>query len=265
MRRYLEALVARAYGEIHETRRPVRLAPWRFLTRAFPRAFRRRGRAFALAAAFTAAGAAFGGLAVVLDPQARAALMPFPHLMQHPSERVAAEESADRDRMRGARASFSAALSTHNTRVAILCFALGVTWGLGTALVLFFNGVLLGAVALDYLQAGQPAFLFGWLLPHGAVEIPAFLIAGQAGLVLAGALLGWGDRTPLPGRLRSIGPDLGALFAGLTALLLWAGLVESFLSQVHEPFLPYALKIGFGVVEGVLLLLFLLLAGRRRA
>ena len=263
MRRYLEALVSRAYGEIHETRRAVRVAPWRFLTRAFPRAFRRHAGAFALAAALTAAGTAFGGLAVALDPQAKAALMPFPQLLDHPSARVEAEEAAPVDRLQGARATFSATLSTHNTRVAIFCFALGITWGIGTAIVLFFNGALLGAVAFDYVQAGHAGFLFGWLLPHGAVEIPALLIAGQSGLVLAGALLGWGDRTPLPARLRAVGADLGALLAGLATLLVWAGLVESFLSQYHEPFLPYGLKIGFGIVEGVLLGSFLLLAGRR--
>ena len=44
---------------------------------------------------------------------------------------------------------------------------------------------ILGAVAVDYVADGQTRFLLGWLLPHGAIEIPAILIAGQAGLVLA--------------------------------------------------------------------------------
>ena len=41
--RYLEGLVARAYGEIHETRtKAKRLNPWRWFVETFPRAFRRR-------------------------------------------------------------------------------------------------------------------------------------------------------------------------------------------------------------------------------
>ena len=65
-------------------------------------------------------------------------------------------------------------------------------WGVGTIVMLFYNGVILGAVTVDYIRAGQTKFLAGWLLPHGAVEIPSILIAGQAGLVLALALIGWG-------------------------------------------------------------------------
>ena len=45
-------------------------------------------------------------------------------------------------------------------------------------------------------------------------------------------------------------------------MLVWAGLVESFVSQYHQPVLPYALKIGFGVCELAALTAFLGWAGR---
>ena len=109
-----------------------------------------------------------------------------------------------------------------------------MTWGVGTIIVLFYNGIILGAIVLDYMRAGQTLFLLGWLLPHGAVEIPAILIAGQAGLVLARALIGWGKRTPLRARLRTIGADLVTLTCGAALLLIWAGIVEAFLSQYHR-------------------------------
>jgi len=264
IRAHLESLVSRAYGEIHETRlTAARFAPWRYLTVTFPRAFRRRRAAFAAAIVCTVAGALFGGLALLLDDGARDTLLPFSHLQQHPGARVAEAEGAIADELKGSRTSFSAFLSTHNTRVAIFCLALGVTWGLGTAILLFANGVLLGAVVVDYVRAGQTPFLVGWLLPHGAVEIPAIVMAGQAGLALAGALIGWNDSEALRPRLRRVGPDLMALSAGIAVLLLWAGFVESFLSQYHEPVIPYAVKIAFGAVEMVGLILFLGLAGRR--
>ena len=44
---------------------------------------------------------------------------------------------------------------THNTKVAILTLALGLTWGVGTLIMLFYNGVILGAVAVDYVMAGE--------------------------------------------------------------------------------------------------------------
>ena len=46
-------------------------------------------------------------------------------------------------------------------------------------------------------------------------------------------------------------------------MLVWAGLVEAFVSQYHEPVLPYALKIAFGIVEAFLLILFLSRAGKQ--
>lgn len=265
IRGYLEALVARAYGEIHESRaRADHLSPARLLARDFPRAFRRHIGAFFLACLIALGGAALGGLAVVADPDAREAVLPADLAANRPTGRVRDEESRLEDRLHDTRSTFSAALATHNIRVAFLCLALGVTWGIGTALLIFYNGIILGAVAADYVGAGQTTFLLGWLLPHGAIEIPAFLIAGQAGLVLAGALIGRGEAAPAAVRLRRAGRDLVALAAGLVVLLVWAGIVEAFLSQYHEPVLPYAVKIAFGIAEAILLAAFLVFVGRRR-
>ena len=44
-------------------------------------------------------------------------------------------------------------------------------------------------------------------------------------------------------------------------MLVWAGIVEAFLSQYHEPVIPYGMKIAFGLVEAALLTLFLARAG----
>jgi uncharacterized membrane protein SpoIIM required for sporulation len=134
----------------------------------------------------TLVGCAFGGFAVALDPGSKAVLMPFSHLQGDPRERVAKEEKAEKDPLADSKTTFSAYLMTHNTKVSILTLALGVTWGFGTLVMLFYNGVILGAVSVDYILAGQTKFLAGWLLPHGSFEIPAILIAGQAGLILGG-------------------------------------------------------------------------------
>jgi len=260
LRRYLESLVGRAYAEIHETRDSrLRFRPIKYFVNRFPAAFCRRISAFWLAAAIMLAGSLFGGFAVTLDDEAKLALVPqqFAHLMQDPSDRVAEEESATSDRMAGQKATFSSFLMANNIRVAILSLALGATWGIGTLFILFYNGVILGMVAADYVAAGEIVFLLGWLLPHGVIEIPALLIGGQAGLVLARALIGRGDRTPLGKRVRAIGGDLCALVFGLAVLLVWAGLIEAFLSQYHYPVVPYWAKIGFGGLEFLVLVLLL--------
>jgi uncharacterized membrane protein SpoIIM required for sporulation len=100
-------------------------------------------------------------------------------------------------------------------------------------------------------------------LPHGSFEIPAILIAGQAGLLLGRALIGRGTRKHLAERLRGISSDLVTLIGGVGVLLIWAGLVESFFSQYHEPVVPYAAKIAFGLVELIVLCLFLWKSGSK--
>lgn len=260
---YLETLAAKAYSEIHETRRrstPLALANW-FL-RTFPRTFRRHANPFLLALAVTLAGAAFGAGALLLDPDAKEILIPFPHLAGDPAERVRTEETQTGEAIpEGRMAAFSARLMTHNTRVSIGALALGMTFGLGTLILLLGNGIILGAVICDYVLAGETAFLIGWLLPHGAIEIPAILLAGQGGLILGRALMGWGTPHALRTRLRHVTADLTTLIFGVAILLIWAGLIEAFFSQYHEPLLPYPLKIAFGLAELALLILFLTRAG----
>lgn len=265
LRQYLEALVARAYGQIHETRgHGWQARMWRWFTVSFPTAFRRRRREFALSSALFLLGAAFGVFALAIDPTAKDSLVGFGHLKQTPAERVAKEEEAQKkgDALSGRKTTFSAELMTHNTRVAYFTAAMGMTWGFGTAISLFYNGVVLGAVGYDYVTAGFTRFLLGWLLPHGSVEIPAILLGGQAGLVLAGALLRRRERRRFSERFRQAMPDVLHLLGGLSILLVWAGIMEAFFSQYHEPVLPYDLKIAVGVIELVGLFYFLFRAGR---
>ena len=67
----------------------------------------------------------------------------------------------------------------------------------------------------------------------------------------------------LAGRLRAIRKDLVTLIGGIALLLVWAGIVEAFFSQYHEPVVPYAAKITFGVIQLTALAAYLGLCGRQ--
>src|SRR5438445_287994 len=69
----------------------------------------------------------------------------------------------------------------------------------------------------------------------------------------------------LRARLRQVSRDLVTLIFGVAVLLVWAGFVEAFLSQYHEPIIPYWAKILFGAVELCLLALFLAKSGGKPA
>jgi len=263
--RYLEALVARAYGVIHSLdRRRTRFAPLKWFFGTFPRTFRKHFAAFILSCAAILAGTAFGGAMFLIDSDSKETLIPamFAHTYQSPSERVAQEEARDEDRMAGQKNTFASMLMANNIRVSMLALALGLTFGIGTLTMLFYNGVILGVIVVDYIADGQGVFLTGWLLPHGSVEIPAILLAAQAGFIVSSAMIGYGTRDCLKARMRRAVSPVTTLIFGVAILLVWAGIIESFLSQYHHPVIPYSLKIAFGAVQLTLLALFLGLSGR---
>jgi uncharacterized membrane protein SpoIIM required for sporulation len=263
-KQYLERLVARAYSELYYAP-PTRSTFWqprrwlRIFT-AFPEAFRRQRRYFALSLLITLLGCALGGLAVRFDPTAVDVLLPADYL-RNPGERVHNEEEGKELAPKSAQmeAAFSAHLIKHNIQVALLAAALGVTFGIGTALLLFENGVLLGAVAVRYTQQGFGLFVSAWLMPHGVFEIPSILIAGQAGFYLARIML----RRKEDRNVRESMTEWLLLIAGLALMLVWAGLMEAFFSQHHQPELPYGFKIAVSVGELALLTVYLLVTGRR--
>ena len=260
---FLESLLARAYAQIHSVRKRSSLRFFEWLTQTLPSVFRRQWRAFALAAGLLLLGAVTGAVLLKLDRDAKAVLMPFPHLLNDPNERVKQEEKDRGKQITGHQIAFSASLMAHNIGAAFFSMATGMTFGIGTMLTLFANGVDLGAVSADYIRSGQTKFLLGWLLPHGVFEIPAFLIASQAGLLLASALIGWRTRLSRSQRLRAVAGDVFTLSAGAALMLIWAGLIEAFISQYHEPVLPYSGKIAFGLIELILLAWFFARSGRR--
>lgn len=272
--KYLQIVVARAYATIHTKKQQkasysfIKIinssALWFFFE--FPRAFRRNFAAFMISLLITIFGVIFGGVAITVDSDAKEVIFPqqFAHLYQSPDERVKKEESkGNYDRLQGQHATFAASLMTNNIRVSINALVLGVFWGIGTVVILFYNGVILGAVAFDYILSGHLTFLMGWLLPHGVIEIPAILIAGQAGLILGDSLLRVKGSTRIA-RLRSNMKDIVSLIGGVAVLLVWAGIIESFLSQYHEPTIPYSLKIAFGIVELIIFVGFLAYPFKRK-
>ncbi|MHB9138565.1 MAG: stage II sporulation protein M [Victivallaceae bacterium] len=264
---YLEGLAAAAYAEIYAARpRKIMLRPLHWLFNIYPRAFRAHFGAFLLALAVMSGGAIFGGVAVTVDPQAHEAIIPaqFSHLQQTPKERVAEEEKKTPKEAKSAddEAAFAMYLINNNIKVSIMALAFGVIYGIGTIVLLFYNGVLIGAIVADYVNAGCTAFVAGWLLPHGVFEIPAILVAAQAGLVLAGCLLRPGGERGAA--LRLFGPDIIHLAGGFSVMLIWAGIVEAFMSQHHAPVFPYAAKIAFGMAELAMLIGWLGFCGRPR-
>jgi uncharacterized membrane protein SpoIIM required for sporulation len=245
---FLNDLVGRAYALTYPGKR-VRLGELgRFVAFGFPQLMRREWRVFVASVLLFSAGFGFGWLGMMVDPNAAPYLVPAEHLHTDPTER-AQTEAQDPVAGAGAQAAFSSFLFTHNIGVAFLAFALGLTAGVGTAIMLFTNGVLLGALAWVYASKGLVGWFWAWILPHGIPEITAICIAGAAGFILARGLVaprGLARRQAL--RVEAV--TAVRLLLGTLALFILAGLIEGTISQIHPPRLSVEFKLGFAAVVG---------------
>ncbi|MAE66456.1 MAG: chromate reductase [Phycisphaeraceae bacterium] len=246
---YLEHLVGRAYANLSVPRRTSILQSWlKIIRHHFPATIRRELPLLLMATTCMLAGAVFGFVVTHAAPHRADLFLTPDHLAQSPSERVAELERLEqtgnsRISTVGEHSFFSTFLFTHNIRVTILCFVLGMTLGIGTIVVLFANGAMLGSITALYLSDGVMTFFIAWIGPHGSIELPCIIFGGTAGLMLARAQLRRDEGTFLS-QLRRLRPALVHLIIGTATLLVIAGTIEGGFSQINEPTLPYPLKIA---------------------
>jgi uncharacterized membrane protein SpoIIM required for sporulation len=126
---------------------------------------------------------------------------------------------------------FATSLFTHNSRVALLAFAVGFAFGIPTALVIAFNGATLGMFIGLFMSRGLGFEVGGWLIIHGVTEMFAFILAGAAGLNLGRAMAFPGDQSRLSA-LAKAGVVSGTVMGGCVVMLFVAGLLEGFGRQM---------------------------------
>ncbi|MEM7576734.1 MAG: stage II sporulation protein M [Planctomycetota bacterium] len=250
---YLEVTVGRAYGLLAPPARARPFAAWWSMVRhGLPAIVRANAALFFLSAAVFLAGGLFGGVSTSVQPDLARVFLPAEHLTQTPSERVADLEQREREgdpQVDGQGfALFSMFLFSHNIRVCLLAFGLGLTFGIGTAIILFYNGALLGCIAYRYFEDGVGEFFVAWVGPHAAIELPCVIFAGMAGFMIGRAQ--WRKDGGVPWRrLSAIRRPLLTVVVATASWLVVAGWIEGGFSQINEPTLPYPLKIA---VAGVL-------------
>ena len=153
----------------------------------------------------------------------------------------------------------SSVVITNNIRVALTAFALGISFGLGTIWVLAVNGAMLGGIAGAFAKSGIQGQMWMVILPHGALELSAIVIAGGAGLMVGYGLWAPGQRT----RLRALREDAVRamqLAVGLVPAFAIAGLIEGLVTPSDA--IGEGFKVGLGISVAVIFWLYLLLAGR---
>lgn len=262
----LNQLTGRGYRYVYRDARRVTLieATKNLFLYEVPATFRRERGVVAAAAAAMALGALFGFAAVMSNPRLVGDLVPGQFQHESPKEWVEhLEKSGERIDTVQAASVFASYLMSHNIQVSFLCFSLGALTILGGYSILFYNGVLLGALASQFVQEGVTTFFFAWVGPHGALELPAIIFSGAAGIKAGRALLLPGNLS-VASSLRRAFPDLRRMLLGTAGILVFAGLIEGSFSQFTNQTFPYSFKITVAIALFVLLLSYLFVRRRSR-
>jgi len=244
---YLESLSARAYIAVYGNRLTFPRALSRLTRRQIPQAVRSSLMPIILATIFMFAGAIAGYFIVFAEPDLYFAIMPDhlsggrtpyadPAILR---ETIYSEDGQPTSSM----VAFASSLFTHNAMIGIFSFALGFAAIAPTALLLFYNGLILGAMVRVFAMHGLGYDFIAWLSIHGTTEIFALIICGAGGVILGNAII-------FPGRYNRIdnlaiaGKRAGLLIIAAVVMLFCAGLIEGIARQTVQS-AELRLLIGF--------------------
>jgi uncharacterized membrane protein SpoIIM required for sporulation/uncharacterized RDD family membrane protein YckC len=259
---YLSRLMSGAHNLLYRGKALTFGDVWRTFAIDAPREVRRSAGPIALAALLLFGPGIIAYAAVVRDPSVARVFIPAGMLDRAEDGVRRAREGegyiSDPELFRPV---FATSIIANNIQVTFAAFALGMSFGIGTLIVLVTNGVSIGGVFGLYASKGIGSLLLAFVAPHGVLELTAICIAGGAGLLLAAALL-------LPGRrtrgqaLKENGRRAIRLIAASTFLLLIAGALEGFVSPIE--WWPLEAKLAVSGVTAVFLSIYLRTGAGRR-
>jgi uncharacterized membrane protein SpoIIM required for sporulation len=235
----LEELVGRARHLVYASERR-QISVREFFATGYWRLVRERAGMVVLCWGLMLVPAALVAVWAATDPPAAAGLLPGDY------QAVGQNAGGDLGLPVGAQAALAGEILTNNIQVSFLAFAAGIAAGVGTAVVLIYNGVIIGGVAGLASAAGRPGPFVELVAPHGVLELSVITVAGMAGMTIGWALVEPGRRS------RRVAVTTAArhgaeIVLGTAPWFVVAGLVEGFVTPTG---LGAAPAVAFGTTLG---------------
>ena len=223
-------IYSKRLSHLDEARTPL-------LSRA-PASFAHVSRHTALAATIATVSALLCALLVQVNPNL------LWHFLSEEAAARLSKGSLWTEEIRGISSVASSKILTNNISVTLSAFALGITGGIGTVIILIFNGAHLGGIfsALTFYKMSYP--LFSFIVAHGFLELSVIIVAGGCGLYLGDAILHPGNLSRKRALQRNAGRVVDLLLFNALCLVV-AGIVEGYISPYNE--IPFAFRLSLGL------------------
>ncbi len=231
IRVYLNGLAQNIYLKLNRRRGDKSRKFFGFWTKELPLALFQARRELNISLIFFLVSMAIGILSSIHDPE-------FADLILTPGYVEMTEENIEKGDPMGVYKKSEEfdmffAITLNNLFVAFRTFVLGAFFGVGTLVIMLYNGIMVGTFQYFFIERDllRESFLTIWM--HGAIEISSIVIAGAAGLTLGRGLLFPGTlprrQSFLVGARRSI-----KIMVGLVPLFIFAGFIEGFFTRLTE-------------------------------
>ena len=149
----------------------------------------------------------------------------------------------------------------HNASIGLMCFAMGLLFGIGGMFTLAFNAAFLGAV-FGYMSTLKPHsdHFFEFVTAHGPFELTAIVLSAAAGMRLGFALVDTGGLSRFDS-LRKTAWEAMPVAGAAVVLFVLAAIIEGFISPSS---LPYEVKGFVAAMSCAALLVYFVVLGYPR-
>ncbi len=253
---YLNNLVARAYSQIY--RKPgVGFKDFlNFFIYSFPNILKKRIHYFIYSFLIFLAATIIGYLCVNMDT--KLVQLVVPKTMQssmkaaHQSGQVGAEFPEY------LRIKISSEIMFNNIKVSFYAFAMGVTFGIGTIIILIQNALLFGAFISIFETTGNSFIFWSLIIPHGLLELTLIFLCSGAGLILGYSLINSGVYSKKEWFVHEA-HDAIRIVMGCIPFFMLAGLIEAYITPAE---IGGIVKIIFGIIVFVFFIAYIIFFGK---
>ena len=228
---YLNGLTIRFHQEIYKNKRENKARIWDFWRIEMPLMFYNHRKKLLIAMIIFLVSTAIGAICQYYDENVLRMFVGDAYV----NERIEEIESEQAMSFYGDENPYLmfAIIPLNNIKVALIFYALGVLFSLGTALVLFFNSALLGAFGMFFHQYGYLKVCLMIIMIHGTFELSSMIVEAVAGFVLGMSITRPGTLPRIQSFKKGAVEGL-KIVVGTIPIMIVAGILECFITRFYR-------------------------------
>lgn len=154
------------------------------------------------------------------------------------------------------------AITFNNIKVSFYAFVAGLFFSMGTGIMLFYNGLMVGSFLAFFFKKNLLLHSVTIIMLHGTIELSSIVIAGGAGLVMGNSFLFPGTYSRFAsfkdGAMKGV-----KIVIGLVPLFILAGFIESFITRYT--IMPWIFKFLIIGASAILIVYYFIIYPRKLA